>query len=71
MMMTERYRQTQGKERQRERECRRVRERAKEDERAREKMVGGVEGDEMMMEGKADTKKNLTCGKPKDEQRQK
>lgn len=47
-----------------------MRERAKEDERAREKMVGGVEGDEMMMEGKADTKKNLTCGKPKDEQRQ-
>lgn len=58
MMMTERYRQTRGKERQRERECRSVRERAKEDERAREKMVGGVEGDEMMMEGKADTKKN-------------
>lgn len=44
--------------RERERECRSVRERAKEDERARERMVGGVEGDEMMMEGKADTKKN-------------
>lgn len=57
--MTERYRQTQGKERQRERECRSVRERAKEDERAREKMVGGVEGDDDGGKGRHEKKLNM------------